>query len=92
MKDFRHKVIETLGKSVYHIQLEVATSYFANQPGFISTTEERAHLAWHAAAAFMAEMEKVYSEMEHLQESKKDRPEDETDKESLNYPATPTLS
>jgi hypothetical protein len=63
-KDFRFKVIELLNKSVIQIQLEVAVSYFCNQPGFISTAEERAHLAWQASAAFMEEMEKAYENLD----------------------------
>ena len=64
IKEFNRKVIETLHKSVYEIQLDVALAYFCNQPGFISTAEERAQLAWQASAAFMAEMEKAYEDID----------------------------
>jgi hypothetical protein len=63
IKEFNRKVIETLHKSVYEIQLDVALAYFCNQPGFVSTHGERAREAWLASADFMKEMEKAYEDI-----------------------------
>lgn len=83
-KEFRHIVIEQLGKSVRQIELEVALGYFVNHQGNPFNLHADAAIAWQASAAFMKEMEKAYSMEEHVSQSEQDRPEDSADEESLN--------